>query len=44
LDALQLKPESKQKLRQQLNLGMRQPTYQPFKEAYYWAGFCAIGK
>ncbi len=44
LDALQLKPESKQKLRQQLNLGMRSSTYQPFKEAYYWAGFCAIGK
>ena len=41
LDALQLKPESKQKLRQQLNLGMRSSTYQPFKEAYYWAGFCA---
>ena len=44
LDALQLKPESKQKLRQQLNLGLRSSTYQPFKEAYYWAGFCAIGK
>ena len=44
LDALQLKPESKQKLRQQLNLGIRSSTYQPFKEAYYWAGFCAIGK
>jgi len=41
LDALQLKPESKQKLRQQLNLGLRSSTYQPFKEAYYWAGFCA---
>ncbi|WP_162144395.1 CHAT domain-containing protein, partial [Planktothrix agardhii] len=44
LDALQLKPESKQKLRQQLNLGLRSSTYQPFKKAYYWAGFCAIGK
>ncbi len=41
---LQLKPESKQKLRQQLNLGLYSSTYQPFKEAYYWAGFCAIGK
>ncbi|MBD2483685.1 CHAT domain-containing tetratricopeptide repeat protein [Planktothrix sp. FACHB-1365] len=43
LDALKLKPEPKQKLRQQLNLGLRSSTYQPFKEAYYWAGFCAIG-
>ncbi|VXD13575.1 hypothetical protein PL8927_270041 [Planktothrix serta PCC 8927] len=43
-NALQLKPESKPNLSQELNLAWRLSTYQPFKEAYYWAGFCAIGK